>query len=79
MDDNMMSHDHQRILVALTIVIMGTPIRATTTGRMPLNALMTYSLSLNVVKNMATNRMMRKGGKQLAMVATTLPFVPRSL
>jgi hypothetical protein len=34
-------HDHQRILVALSISIMGTPMRATTTGRMPLKALMT--------------------------------------
>ena len=72
-------HDHQRILVALNISIMGAPINATTTGRIPLKALMTYGLSLKLVKKIATSKMIKKGGRQLAMVATTLPFVPRNL
>jgi hypothetical protein len=79
MDPNTISHDHHLILVALVMVIIGTPINATTTGLMPLNARRTYSLSLNAVKNIATRRMMRNGGRQLAIVATTLPLVPRNL
>ena len=78
-EDATITHDHHLILVALIMSIMGTPIRATTTGLMPLNARITYSLSLNSVKNIATARMMRKGGRQLATVATMLPFVPLNL
>ena len=78
-DDMTMSHDHHLIFVALIISVIGTPIKATTTGLMPLNIRMTYSLSLNEVKNMATRRMIRNGGRQLAIVATTLPLMPRSL
>ena len=73
------NHDHHFISVALIMSIIGMPISATTTGLMPLNALITYSLSLNEAKNMATNKIIRKGGKQLPMVATTLPLVPLSL
>ena len=72
-------HDHHFIFVALIMSITGTPMSATTTGLMPLNAFITYSLSLKLVKNIATSKMMRNGGRQLAMVATTLPFVPLSL
>ena len=78
-DDMTIIQDHQRIFVALIISIIGTPIRATTTGLIPLNALVIYSLSLKVVKNIATRSIIRKGGRQLAIVATILPFVPRSL
>ena len=78
-DDTTTAHDHHSIFVALIMSITGTPMSATTTGLMPLNALMTYSLSLKLVKNIATNKMMRNGGRQLAMVATTLPFVPLNL
>ena len=73
------AHDHHLICVALSISIIGTPVNATTTGLMPLNARMTYSLSLNSVKNIAIIRIIRKGGRQLPIVATILPFVPRSL
>ena len=67
------------LLVALIMSIIGFPISATTTGRIPLNARITYSLSLKFVKNMATRRIIRNGGRQLAIVAIMLPFVPRSL
>ena len=79
MDDITIVHDHQRIFVALIISIIGIPINATTTGLIPLNAFIAYSLSLKVVKNIATISIIRKGGRQLAIVATTLPFVPRNL
>ena len=78
-DKTTIVHDHHFIFVALIMSMTGTPMSATTTGLMPLNAFITYSLSLKLVKNIATSKMMRKGGRQLAMVATTLPFVPRSL
>ena len=78
-DKTTITHDHHFIFVAFIISIVGTPMSATTTGLMPLNALMTYSLSLKLVKNIATNKIMRKGGRQLAIVATTLPLVPRNL
>ena len=71
-----MAHDHHLIFVAFIISIIGLPIRATTTGLIPLNARMTYSLSLKDVKNRAIVRMIRNGGRQLAMVATTLPLFP---
>ena len=73
------SHDHHLMFVAFIMSIIGTPIRATTTGRIPLKALITYSLSLKLVKNIATISIIRNGGRQLAMVATTLPLVPLSL
>lgn len=78
-DTTTTAHDHHFILVALIISMTGTPMSATTTGLIPLNAFITYGLSLKLVKNIATNRMMRKGGRQLAIVATTLPFVPLNL
>ena len=78
-DATTMIHDHHFILVALIMVIIGTPISATTTGLMPLNARRTYSLSLNAVKNIATSNIIRNGGRQLATVATTLPLFPRNL
>ena len=40
-DDTTITHDHQRIFVAFIISIIGIPIRATTTGRIPLNAFIT--------------------------------------
>jgi hypothetical protein len=78
-EETTITHDHHLIFVALIMDIIGTPINATTAGLMPLNARRIYSLSLNEVKNIATSRIMRNGGRQLATVATTLPFVPRSL
>ena len=78
-EDITTTHDHHLIFVAFIMSIIGTPIRATTTGRIPLNAFTTYSLSLNSVKNIATASIIRKGGNELAMVATMLPFVPRNL
>lgn len=78
-DTTTTAHDHHFILVAFIMSITGTPMSATTTGLMPLKAFITYGLSLKLVKNIATNKMMRKGGRQLAMVATTLPFVPLNL
>lgn len=78
-DKTTTAHDHHFIFVAFIMSMTGTPMSATTTGLMPLNALITYSLSLKLVKNIATNNMIRNGGRQLAIVATTLPFVPRSL
>ena len=78
-DTTTTAHDHHFILVALIISMTGTPMSATTTGLIPLNAFITYGLSLKLVKNIATNKMMRKGGRQLAIVATTLPFVPLNL
>ena len=77
-DKTTITHDHHFIFVAFIMSITGTPMSATTTGLIPLNALITYSLSLKFVKNIATSKMMRKGGRQLAIVATTLPLVPRS-
>ena len=79
MDAITIAQDQTFIFVALIMSIIGTPIRATTTGLIPLNARMTYSLSLNPVKNIAIRRMIRKGGRQLPIVATMLPLVPRSL
>ena len=73
------SHDHHFIFVDFIMSIIGTPMSATTTGLMPLKARNTYSLSLKDVKNIATSNIIRQGGRQLAMVATTLPFVPLSL
>ena len=78
-DDMTINHDHHLIFIDLNISSNGTPISATTTGLIPLKALMIYSLSLKAVKNIATIRIIRNGGKQLPIVATTLPFVPRSL
>ena len=79
MDETTITQDHHLIFVAFIISIIGTPINATTTGLIPLNARTTYSLSLNDVKNIAIRSIIVKGGRQLATVATTLPFVPRSL
>ena len=42
---NITVHDHHFILVALIIVMRGTPMSAATTGLIPLNALMIYSFS----------------------------------
>ena len=78
-DDSTITHDHHFIFVARIISYIGSPMSATTTGLIPLNALMTYSLSLNWVKNIAIRRMIRNGGRQLPIVATTLPAVPRNL
>lgn len=78
-EETMRIHDHHLIFVALIMLMSGTPIRAATTGLMPLKAFMIYSLSLNVVKNIATISMIMNGGSELAIVATTLPLVPLSL
>ena len=77
--DITITQDHHLIFVVLIMVIIGTPMRATTTGRIPLKARIIYSLSLNVVKNIAMASIIRKGGRQLPIVATMLPLVPRSL
>ena len=69
-EDTTMTHDHHLILVAFIMSIIGTPIRATTTGRMPLNARIMYSLSLNEVKNIATIRMIRKAASDCCNNAT---------
>ena len=79
MDEITIIHDHHLILVALIMSYIGTPMRATTTGLIPLKALTTYSLSLKPVKKSAISNIIRKGGRQLPMVATRLPAVPRSL
>ena len=78
-DEIAITQDHHLILVALIMSNIGTPIRATTTGLMPLNALMTYSLSLKPVKKIAISNIIRNGGRQLPMVATTLPALPLNL
>ena len=67
-DKTTTAHDHHFIFVAFIMSMTGTPMRATTTGLMPLNAFITYSLSLKLVKNIATNNIIRNGGRQLAMV-----------
>ena len=79
MDEMTITHDHHLMFVALIMLIIGTPISATTTGLIPLNARITSSLSLKDVKNIAIASIIRKGGRQLAMVATTLPLLPRNL
>ena len=73
------AHFHQVVQLFLAIFTVGTAIRATTTGRMPLKARSTQGLSRKAVKNMATARMMRKEGVMLPRVAATLPLNPRSL
>ena len=75
-DATTITHDHHLIFVAFSISIIGTLMSATTTGLIPLKARSMYSLSLNSVKNIATTRIIRNGGRQLAMVATMLPLSP---
>lgn len=58
------------------IDIIGDAISATTTGRMPLNMLMTVGLSLKFVKAIAMANIIRKEGSIEPNVAVMLPFSP---
>ena len=58
---------------------IGTAIRATTTGRIPLKMRITTGLSWYPVKSIAISNIMSIDGRTLATVATMLPLVPFSL
>ena len=72
-------HIHHFLLACLAICSIGTAIRATTTGLIPLNILTTTGLSWNPVNAIAIISIIRNGGATLPRVATMLPFVPFSL
>lgn len=57
----------------------GAAIRATTAGRTPRKNLPTYTLSLNVWKNMAMIKMAMMDGRAMPMAPTMPPHTPRNL
>ena len=67
---------HQVLLFFLAMLIIGTAIKDTTTGRMPLNIRTTTGLSRKFVNIMAMSRIVMNEGSTDPRVATTLPFTP---
>ena len=57
------SQAHQLLLLFRAMLIIGTAMRAMTTGRIPLKILMTTGLSLNEEKTMAIRRMATMSGR----------------
>ena len=73
------THAHHVWLFLTAMLIIGTAMSEATTGRIPLNILMTTGESLNEEKRMAIRRMVTKDGSVAPSVAAMLPFTPRSL
>ena len=71
-----MHHAHHVLSDFRAIDIIGEAISATTTGRMPLNMLMTVGLSWKFVKAIAMANIIRKEGSIEPNVAVMLPFSP---
>ena len=58
---------------------VGTAIKATTAGRMPLNMAAIQGTSMKLWKNIAISKMMRKDGNAVPVAVQMAPGVPRNL